>query len=424
MIVSNYSMAKPLASADESTDDGSARVRTYALGPKAVRAQPEGRTPYVGAQSDEYVGAQSAGYVGADVHDLPVIAFTGGGTAGHVFPGIAVAEELRRRVLWIGSRNGVEKKIAEDAGIAFRGIPAGKLRRYFSLLNLSDIGRIISAVFAAMRILRKEKPAFLFSKGGFVSVPPVVAARLFGIPAYTHESDFDPGLATRINLMFCEKVLVSFAETVDFLPARFRRKAVVTGNPVRRAIYDADAGRGRRSLGADPSTQIILVLGGSQGSSFINALIVSCLARLVPRFFVVHQMGAQDYSASTLRNYLPAAFFSAELPDLMAAADLVICRSGANTLAELAALGRPSILIPLSKSGSRGDQLRNAEVFRARGAAQVLQEGEATTDVLLSMAFPLLADMRRLAEMGRNARSLSAGRPAKTIAKLITERLS
>jgi UDP-N-acetylglucosamine--N-acetylmuramyl-(pentapeptide) pyrophosphoryl-undecaprenol N-acetylglucosamine transferase len=360
----------------------------------------------------------------ADAPDVPLIAFTGGGTAGHVFPGIAVAEELGRRILWIGSQNGVEKKLAQDAGIEFRGIPAGKLRRYFSLRNVSDIGRIISAVFAAVRILKKDKPAFLFSKGGFVSVPPVVAARLCGIPAYTHESDFDPGLATRINLFFCEKVLVSFAETVDFLPARFRRKAVVTGNPVRRALYEADAGRGRRSLGVDPSTQVILVLGGSQGSSFINGLIVSCLARLVPRFFVVHQMGAQDYTASTLHNYLPAAFFSAELPDIIAAADLVICRSGANTLAELAALGRPSIQIPLSRSGSRGDQLRNAEVFRARGAALVLQEKDATADGLLSMVCPLLADTRQLREMGRSARSLSVGRPAETIAKLITERLS
>ena len=421
MVVSNYSMAEPLASAEksagyESTRSGNARVR----------ARPEGRTPYVGAQSAGYESTRSGStpYVGADVPGLPLIAFTGGGTAGHVFPGIAVAQELGRRVMWIGSQDGVEKKLAEDAGITFRGIPAGKLRRYFSLRNLSDIGRIISAVFAAARILKEERPAFLFSKGGFVSVPPVVAARLCGIPAYTHESDFDPGLATRINLMFCEKVLVSFAETVGFLPPRFRRKAVVTGNPVRRSIYDADAGRGRRSLGADPSTQVILVLGGSQGSSFINGLIASCLTRLVPRFFVVHQMGARDYSASALRNYLPAAFFSAELPDLIAAADLVICRSGANTLAELAALGRPSILIPLSKTGSRGDQLRNAEVFRARGAARVLQEGQATADALLSMVCPLLADTRQLQEMGKGARSLSEGRPAETIAKLIIQRLS
>ena len=378
---------------------------------------------YVRAQSAEYVGAQSAEYVGANAPDLPLVAFTGGGTAGHVFPGLAVAEELHGRALWIGSLSGVEKKLAEDAGIEFRGIPAGKLRRYFSLRNLSDIGRIVSAVFAAVRILKKEKPAFLFSKGGFVSVPPVVAARLCGIPAFTHESDFDPGLATRINLMFCEKVLVSFAETVDFLPARFRQKAVVTGNPVRRAVYSADAGRGRRYLGCDPQTQVVLVLGGSQGSSFINGLIASCLETLVPRFFVVHQMGAQDYSPSTLRNYLPAAFFSAELPDIIAAADLVICRSGANTLAELAALGKPSLLIPL-KSGSRGDQLRNAEVFRARGAARVLQEQEATADSLLSVVCPLLADARQLKEMGGSARSLSNGRPAETIARLIMQRLA
>ncbi len=403
MVVSNYSMAKSLASAGETAGYGSARVR----------ARPESRAR-----------RGKAPYVGARAQDLPVIAFTGGGTAGHVFPGIAVAEELGRRALWIGSPNGVEKKLAEDAGIEFRGIPAGKLRRYFSLRNLSDIGRIISGVFAAVRILRKEKPAFLFSKGGFVSVPPVVAARLCGVPTYTHESDFDPGLATRINLMFCEKVLVSFPETIDFLPSRFRQKAEVTGNPVRRAVYGADPGRGRRYLKCDPSIQVILVLGGSQGSSFINGLIAACLPRLVPRFFVVHQMGARDYSASTLGNYFPAAFFSAELPDIIAAADLVICRSGANTLAELAALGKPSLLIPLSRSGSRGDQLRNAEVFRARGAALVLQEKDATVDSLLAMVCSLLAHPRQLQDMGRSAGSLSAGRPAETIARLIRERLS
>ncbi|MGD0725500.1 MAG: undecaprenyldiphospho-muramoylpentapeptide beta-N-acetylglucosaminyltransferase [Spirochaetia bacterium] len=376
-------------------------------------------------ESAGYVGAkESAGYVGAGAPDLPVIAFTGGGTAGHVFPGIAVAEELGRRALWIGSPDGVEKRLAEDAGMEFRGIPAGKLRRYFSFRNLSDIARIISGVFAAVRILKKEKPAFLFSKGGFVSVPPVVAARLCGIPAYTHESDFDPGLATRINLMFCEKVLVSFPETVNFLPARFRRKAAVTGNPVRRAMYGADPDRGRRYLGCGPLTQVILVLGGSQGSSFINGLIAACLPRLVPLHFVVHQMGAHDYSTSGLRNYFPAAFFSAELPDIIAAADLVICRSGANTLAELAALGKPSVLIPLPRNGSRGDQLRNAEVFRARGAALVLQEQDATADSLLAMVCPLLADSRRLREMGSRAGSLSAGRPAETIARLITQRLA
>jgi UDP-N-acetylglucosamine--N-acetylmuramyl-(pentapeptide) pyrophosphoryl-undecaprenol N-acetylglucosamine transferase len=247
---------------------------------------------------------------------------------------------------------------------------------------------------------------------------------LCGIPVYTHESDFDPGLATRINLRFCEKVLVSFPETVDFLPRRFRQRAVVTGNPVRRAVYGADAGRGRRYLGCDPKTQIILVLGGSQGSSFINGLIASCLPRLVPRFFVVHQMGARDYSASTLRNYHPAVFFNAELPDIIAAADLVICRSGANTLAELAALGTPSVLIPLPKGGSRGDQLRNAEVFRRRGAALVLQERDAAADSLVAIVCPLLDDPLRLREMSSSARSLSAGRPAEIIARLIMQRLA
>ena len=144
------------------------------------------------------------------------IAFAGGGTAGHVFPGLAIAQELGRRILWIGSSTGVERNLVGEAGIDFRGIPAGKLRRYVSFRNFSDMAKTVAGIFASLKILARERPALLFSKGGFVSVPPVIAARLCGIPSWTHESDFDPGLATRINLRFCEKVLVSFSQTVDF----------------------------------------------------------------------------------------------------------------------------------------------------------------------------------------------------------------
>ncbi len=148
----------------------------------------------------------------------PVVAFAGGGTAGHVFPGLAVAARLGRPIVWIGSSRGVEKQLVGEAGIEFHGIPAGKLRRYLSLRNLTDVIRTAAGVVASLRVLRRVKPALLFSKGGFVSVPPVVAAWMRGIPAWTHESDFDPGLATRINMRFCEKVLVSFPETLQDLP--------------------------------------------------------------------------------------------------------------------------------------------------------------------------------------------------------------
>jgi UDP-N-acetylglucosamine--N-acetylmuramyl-(pentapeptide) pyrophosphoryl-undecaprenol N-acetylglucosamine transferase len=360
----------------------------------------------------------------AETHrEIPVIAFAGGGTAGHVFPGLAVAEELGARIVWIGSESGVERKLVTDAGIDFRGIPAGKLRRYLSLENVSDLARTVAGVCASVRVLRREKPAFLFSKGGFVSVPPVVAAWLCGIPSWTHESDYDAGLATRINAIFCEKVLVSFAATAGSLPKRYREKAVVTGNPVRKALYSADAARGRAFVGCDSATPLVFVIGGSLGSLFINALIDSCLSELVSRFFIVHQMGSRQLLAARRENYFPAQFFAGELPDIMAAADLVIGRAGANTLAELAALGKPSILIPLPRSGSRGDQIANAEVFRSAGASLVMPENEATPASVVPAVVSLLGDRTRLRDMGLAAGSLGGGRPAETIARLILQRL-
>jgi len=358
------------------------------------------------------------------IRTAPLVAFTGGGTAGHVFPGLAVAEALGCRVIWIGSSTGVERDLVSRAGIEFRGIPAGKLRRYFSLRNLSDVMRTIAGVIASVRILRREKPSLLFSKGGFVSVPPVVAARLCGIPSFTHESDFDPGLATRINVRLCEKVLVSFPETVSYLSAQYRGKAVVTGNPVRSSLYRADPARGRRFVGCEPSRQMIFVIGGSLGSSFINSLVSSSLPLLLPRLFVVHQMGPREYVPREEKGYFPAPFFGDELADIMAGADLVVSRAGANTLAELAALGKPSVLIPLPQSGSRGDQIRNAEYFRRCGASVVLPEQELDATAFVPAVIGLLSDPPRLARMGSAASTLGAGRPAEVIARLIRSRLA
>jgi UDP-N-acetylglucosamine--N-acetylmuramyl-(pentapeptide) pyrophosphoryl-undecaprenol N-acetylglucosamine transferase len=366
--------------------------------------------------------AESVTSAGAG-NDRCEVAFAGGGTAGHVFPGIAIAEELGRRILWIGSSTGVERKLVAEAGIDFRGIPAGKLRRYFSLKNMSDLLKTIAGIAASVRVLRRARPSLVFSKGGYVSVPPVIAARLCGIPSWTHESDFDPGLATRINLMFCEKVLVSFAQTVDYLPARYRGKAVVTGNPVRRALYHADGARGRVFVGCPADRPLVFVIGGSLGSSFINALIASCLPRLLERCFVVHQTGPRDFAPSRHPGYFSAAFFSAELPDILAAADLVVSRAGANILAELAALGKPSLLIPLPETGSRGDQVRNAGLFRSAGASRVLPEKEASAERAAAAIRALLDDPSALREMGDRARSLGAGRPAELIAGMIRQRL-
>ena len=224
------------------------------------------------------------------------VAFTGGGTAGHVFPGLAVAAELARRwdgrVVWIGSRSGPERDLVEAAGIPFRAIPAGKLRRYLSISNVTDVFRILGGLAASLRVLAAERPALLFSKGGFVSVPPVIAARLLGIPAFTHESDVDPGLATRINARFCERVMVSHAGTVGHFPPAVRGRVMVTGNPLRASIYAADPAEGRRVGGLRPGERLVLVLGGSSGSAFLNGLVAPVAGELCAGGIrLVHQTG-------------------------------------------------------------------------------------------------------------------------------------
>ncbi len=356
------------------------------------------------------------------------IAITGGGTGGHVFPALAVAEEIARLwqgpLVWIGGRKGIERALVEKAGIPFRGVPAGKLRRYASLRNVTDLFKILAGVIASVAVMRRERPALLFSKGGFVSVPPVIAASLCGIPCFTHESDYDPGLATRINLRFCETVFVSFKQTVDFLPEAYRRKALVSGNPVRGAMLRGNPREGRRFAGADADAPLVLVLGGSQGSTAVNRLVESALPGLLRVCVVVHQMGEKDFKPSRQKGYLSAAFFQDELAHLMAAADIVVSRSGANSLAEIAVLGKPSILIPLPKGGmSRGDQIRNAELFRKEGAAVVLPQESASGPGLLRIVTELLGDRARLREMGNRARALSTQGSAEMIARRLLLRV-
>jgi UDP-N-acetylglucosamine--N-acetylmuramyl-(pentapeptide) pyrophosphoryl-undecaprenol N-acetylglucosamine transferase len=356
------------------------------------------------------------------------IVFTGGGTAGHVFPALAVLDELaaswRGRVVWIGSRGGMERDILRRRAIPYYGIPAGKLRRYASLANLPDLFRVLFGFFASLAVLARERPRLVFSKGGYVTVPPLAAARLLGIPAFTHESDLNPGLATRINARSAERVLVSFAESAGYLRPALQPKVTHTGNPVRRALLGGDPARGRELVGCPAQRPLLLVLGGSLGSAFLNAAVLRGLDELIARCFVVHQMGSANFRPgcrpAARPGYHPVAFLDAELPHLLAACDLVLCRAGANTLWELAALGRPAVLVPLGSGASRGDQLENARHFAARGAAVVVpeeQEGRLVAEVL-----GLLADRPRLSEMGRRARELGRPEAAARIAELVLER--
>ena len=334
---------------------------------------------------------------------MPNIAFTGGGTGGHIYPGLAVAGVLRERagdcrVFWIGSNRGMDRAIVEAAGIEFVGIPAGKLRRYLTLKTIPDAFRVLAAFFAARRVLKERRADLLFSKGGFVSVPPCAAAASLGIPVLTHESDFSPGLATRINLRFVRKTsglaFTAYRETRLPLPADRIRLA---GNPVRGAFRGADAAAGRRFLGLGPESRILLVLGGSQGAREINDLVRDSLAGLLEHYTVVHQYGPElsapeAGSPAGENRYLPLAYIGSEMPDVLAAAELVMGRSGAGTIWEAATLGKPMLLIPLSGAGTRGDQVENARYFAGIGAAEVLRGGDATAENLLSRVRHLACD--------------------------------
>ncbi len=368
------------------------------------------------------------------------IVFAGGGTGGHIYPGLAIADELRTiaeshnteiELYWFGNSSGMDSNIVQKSGSIehFCGIPSGKLRRYFSIQNFLDIFKIAGGFFVSFFKLLSIRPAVLFSKGGFVSVPPCLAARLLGIPVFTHECDFTPGLATKLNSRFASKILVSYEETKKFFSSSKQDKIVVTGNPIRPVFYAADGQKGRNFLfsgkNVDLNKPVLLVLGGSLGAHQLNALIVENLDWLCQRFTVVHQCGARDeeFVPSANESYFPYPFIYSEMPDVIACADLIVSRAGANSIWECSVTGKPMILVPLCGSGTRGDQVDNAKFFESQGAASVLLGDDADSNNLKSSLEKLLEPSRRI-EMAKASLKLSQRkRPALTIAELIFEKI-
>jgi UDP-N-acetylglucosamine--N-acetylmuramyl-(pentapeptide) pyrophosphoryl-undecaprenol N-acetylglucosamine transferase len=334
------------------------------------------------------------------------IAFTGGGTGGHIYPGLAVAaalqERLPCRIFWIGSDAGMDRSLVEGEGLEFFGVPSGKLRRYVSLRNISDVLRVGAGFFAARRILKREKPALLFSKGGFVSVPPCAAAASLGIPVFTHESDYSPGLATRINARFASRIFVAYEDTAGFFPPALRDKVGLAGNPVRSAFRGADAAAGRSFLGLGPDERLLLVLGGSQGAREINELVRETLPVLTRHYTVAHQTGPnQNWEPGASERYRPYPYIREELPQVLAAAELVLGRSGAGTVWEAAAAGKPMALIPLRGSGTRGDQVENAAFFERAGAAVVIPGSDRPGETAAALT-------RTVSELAENAERRNA----------------
>lgn len=315
------------------------------------------------------------------------IIMTGGGTAGHVTPNIALMPALKEAgydIEYIGSVNGMEKDLIQATGVPYHGISSGKLRRYFDWKNFSDPFRVIKGYGQAISLMKKIKPDVVFSKGGFVSVPVVLAAKHCHIPAIIHESDITPGLANRIAIKGAKKVCCNFPETMKYLPSD---KAVLTGSPIRRELFSGNADNALKLCKfPDHNKPVLLIIGGSLGSKIVNEAVRKVLPELLEKFYIIHLCGKGnlDNSLTGTIGYAQFEYASSELTDMFALADMAISRAGANSICELLALHKPNILIPLSATASRGDQVLNAKSFKKQGFSFVLEEEELTADSLLN----------------------------------------
>lgn len=312
------------------------------------------------------------------------IVLTGGGTAGHVTPNIALLprlQELGYDVHYIGSYQGIEKTLMESCHIPYYGISSGKLRRYFDLKNFSDPFKVLKGFSEASKLLKKLKPDVVFSKGGFVSVPVVIAAKRLHIPVIIHESDMTPGLANKLSIPAASKVCCNFPETLEYLP---KEKAVLSGSPIRQELLKGDREKALRFTGLSGKKPVLLIIGGSLGSVIVNEAVRSILPKLLKKFEIIHLCGKGklDRTLTALDGYVQYEYIDSELKDLFALSDIVISRAGANSICEFLALRKPALLIPLSAAASRGDQILNARSFEKQGYASVLLEEQLDGDTL------------------------------------------
>ena len=326
------------------------------------------------------------------LNDTPLrVVVTGGGSAGHVVPALPVIEALRGlgcSVDFIGSTSALERDLVEPLGVPYHGIRTGKLRRYLSIENLIDCFRIPVGIWQAWRTLGRLRPDVVFSKGGYVSFPVVVGAWLRGIAVVAHESDLTPGLANRLSVPFVQSVCVNF-EATTFGKAR----VALTGTPLRRALIAGDPARGREALGLCDARPILLVVGGSLGAERLNAVVRAALPDLLERYAVVHVCGAGKLDAELADEprYMQLEYVADGWGDIIAAADLVVSRAGANALYEWLVLRKPHVLVPLPKTASRGDQIDNAAYAEERGYSLVVAEHELDSETLVAAVAKLAA---------------------------------
>lgn len=314
------------------------------------------------------------------------IVLTGGGTAGHVTPNIALLPGLKKlgyQISYIGSYDGIEKKLMEEFDIPYYGISTGKLRRYLTKENLKEPFRVIKGCREAKKILAEIKPDIIFSKGGFVSVPVLRGAKALKIPAIIHESDMTPGLANRLSIPWASKVCYNFPETATHLP---KDKGVLTGTPLRKELLSGNKITALNFTGLSANKPVIMIIGGSLGAAAINQAVREILPELLKDFQIIHLCGKGklDKTLENISGYVQYEYIKKELADLFALSALVISRAGANAICELLALKKPNILIPLPKTQSRGDQILNAASFEKQGFSAVLAEETLTKEQLLT----------------------------------------
>ncbi len=350
------------------------------------------------------------------------IVLTGGGSAGHVTPNIALIPALKKAgydIFYIGSYNGIEKKLIEDYNIPYFGIATGKLRRYFDPKNFSDPFRVLKGFTEAVKLLRKIQPDVVFSKGGFVSVPVVRAAGFLKIPYIVHESDMTPGLANKLSMTGARKICCNFPETLTSLPAD---KAVLTGTPIREELGMGSREEGKKLCGFTDDKPVLMVIGGSLGAQSVNETVRYALPRLLPDFNVVHICGKEkmDNLKLSVPGYKQFEYVKNELKDIFAMADIVVSRAGANSICELLALKKPNILIPLSTKASRGDQMLNARSFEQQGFSLVIDNDDLDEDILVETIQDLYENREKYIE---NMSKSSLHSATDTIVKIINEEI-
>ncbi len=350
---------------------------------------------------------------------------SGGGTGGHIYPALAVATQLvqqyQAEILYLGSDDGLENELAPVAGFPLRVVKAGKLRRYISWQTLTGIARVPGGMAQAAVIVRQFNPDVVFTSGGYVAVPAGLGARLNGVPLLMHQQDVPPNLSNRLIAPLATRISVVFVDSLSYFPAR---KTLQLGNPLRQEMLDmrnVSPQEARRRLELEPEIPLLLVTGGSQGAHHLNQVICSALPELLPHCQVLQISGKYlfeetgtrarqsmaDLDEDVKRRYRLVPYLNEQMPAAIQAAELVLCRSGAATLSELAVLGKPSLLVPLPPAIGSSPQQANAEMFGRRAAARVIRDADLGPEILVKHVITILSSKALLASMSEAARAFA-----------------